>query len=71
LDRIYINIEFPRIDYEKLSGNRAGAAEYRPREIQRQAFASLQSDIICNADVRVREIRQFRLGTLIMFFDQF
>jgi len=29
------------------------------RNIQKQRFASLQSDIICNVDMRVGEIRQF------------
>jgi len=29
------------------------------RNIQQQRFASSQSDIICNADMRVGEIRQF------------
>jgi len=29
------------------------------RNIQKQRFASSQSDIICNADMRVGEIRQF------------
>ena len=29
------------------------------RNIQQQRFASSQSDIICNADMRVGEVRQF------------
>jgi magnesium chelatase family protein len=67
LDRIDIHIEVPRVDYEKLSGNRLGessvsirARVQTAREIQRARFSSLQSqDIVCNADMRIGEIRQF------------
>ncbi|OQY89479.1 MAG: magnesium chelatase, partial [Anaerolineae bacterium UTCFX1] len=66
LDRIDIHIEVPRVDYEKLSGDRVGesSASIRQRvqaarNIQQQRFAASQSDIICNADMRVGEIRQF------------
>jgi magnesium chelatase family protein len=66
LDRIDIYIEEPRVDYEKLSGDRMGYTSesirkrvQAARNIQRQRFASSQSDIICNADMRVGEIRQF------------
>ena len=55
-DRIDIHIEVPRVDYEKLSGDRVQAA----RNIQRHRFSdSGLSDIVCNADMRVGEIRQF------------
>lgn len=67
LDRIDIHIEVPRVDYEKLSGARVGepsecirARVQAARDIQIQRFATNgSSDIICNADMRVGEIRQF------------
>ena len=66
LDRIDIHIEVPRVDYEKLSGDRMGETSeairkrvQAARNIQQQRFASSQSDIICNANMRVGEIRQF------------
>ena len=66
LDRIDIHIEVPRVDYEKLSGDRMGETSeairkrvQAARNIQQQRFTSSQSDIICNADMRVGEIRQF------------
>ena len=66
LDRIDIHIEVPRVDYEKLSGDRVGessaairARVQAARNIQQLRFTNYQSDIICNADMRVGEIRQF------------
>ncbi len=67
LDRIDIHIEAPRVDYEKLSGDRLGETSesirkrvQAARDIQLQRFTTAQSaDIICNADMRVGEIRQF------------
>ena len=67
LDRIDIYIEVPRVDYEKLSGDRVGeslasihARVQVARNIQQKRFSSNgSSDIICNADMRVGEIRQF------------
>lgn len=66
LDHIDIHIEVLRVDYEKLSGNRVGesnvsicARVQAARNIQQLRFANHQSDIICNADMRVGEIRQF------------
>ena len=75
LDRIDIHtsspcfwgIEVPRVDYEKLSGNRLGessesirARVQAARDIQNKRFSSNgSSDIVCNADMRVGEIRQF------------
>ena len=65
-DHIDIHIEVPRVDYEKLSGDRLGesSASIRKRvqaarDIQQNRFSNSQSDIICNADIRVGEIRQF------------
>jgi magnesium chelatase family protein len=53
------------VDYEKLSGDRIGETSesirgrvQAARNIQ-QRFAGSQSDIICNTDMRVGEIRQF------------
>jgi len=67
LDRIDIHIEVPRVDYEKLSGDRVGetsevirARVQAARNIQNQRFSrNGSSDIVCNADMRVGEIRQF------------
>jgi magnesium chelatase family protein len=67
LDRIDIHIEVPRVDYEKLSGDRVGessesirARVQAARNIQNQRFSQNgSSDIVCNADMRVGEIRQF------------
>ena len=68
LDRIDIHIEVPRVDYEKLSGDRLGetsqairARVQAARDKQRARFSKLDSKhpIFCNADMRVGEIRQF------------
>jgi magnesium chelatase family protein len=67
LDRIDIHIEVPRVDYEKLSGDRVGESSeairtrvQAARDIQRTRFSKNgSSDIVCNADMRVGEIRQF------------
>ena len=65
LDRIDIHIEVPRVDYGKLSGDRLGETSEAIRkrvqaagEVQSQQFVGAP-DIICNADMRVGEIRQF------------
>jgi magnesium chelatase family protein len=73
LDRIDIHIEVPRVDYEKLSGDRVGesseairARVQAARNIQQARFTNPKSlfsnngssDIVCNADMRVGEIRQ-------------
>jgi magnesium chelatase family protein len=72
LDRIDIHIEVPRVDYEKLSGDRIGetsdsirARVQAARDIQTERYSSIRtssaelSSIVCNADMRVGEIRQF------------
>ncbi|MEP0807451.1 MAG: ATP-binding protein [Chloroflexota bacterium] len=67
VDRIDIHIEVPRVGYEKLSGDRLGessaairARVQAAREIQQRRFAAPGStDVHCNADMRVGEIRQF------------
>src|SRR5688572_12825105 len=75
LDRIDIHIEVPRVDYEKLSGDRLGESSESIRQ-RVQAARNIQyarftvsgsqgtnngssTDIICNADMRVGEIRRF------------
>lgn len=64
LDRIDIHIEVPRVDYEKLSANKLGETSetirqrvQTARDIQNKRFSN--SDIVCNSDMRVGEIRQF------------
>jgi len=67
LDRIDIHIEVPRVDYEKLSSGRTGESSesirvrvQAARDIQNKRFANGEStDIVCNADMRVGEIRLF------------
>ena len=67
LDRIDIHIEVPGVDYEKLSGDRMGessesirARVRTARDIQHARFTNSRStDVICNADMRIAEIRQF------------
>jgi len=66
LDRIDIHIEVPRVDYEKLSGDRLSessesirARVQATRDIQQNRFSNENSDIICNANMRVGEIRRF------------
>jgi len=62
-----MNIEVPRVDYEKLSGDPLGktSATIRmrvqdARGIQQKRFTNNgSSDIICNADMSVGEIRRF------------
>ncbi len=67
LDRIDIHIEVPRVDYEKLSADRLGESSeairtrvQAARDLQNQRFSKKgSSDIVCNADMRVGEIRQY------------
>ena len=66
LDRIDIHIEVPRVDYEKLSGDRMGESSetirariQAARDIQNKRFSASSSDIVANADMRVGEVRQF------------
>ncbi|MCZ2127535.1 MAG: YifB family Mg chelatase-like AAA ATPase [Anaerolineales bacterium] len=67
LDRIDIHIEVPRVDYEKLSGERLGessaairARVQAARDAQTRRFASLASaEVAANADMRIGEVRQF------------
>ncbi|HNN14986.1 MAG TPA: ATP-binding protein, partial [Anaerolineales bacterium] len=65
LDRIDIHIEVPRVDYEKLSGGRLGESSESIRKrvqtargTQNSRFAN-SSEVICNADMRIGEVRQF------------
>jgi len=69
LDRIDIHIEVPRVDYEKLSSDRVGETSesirqrvQSARNIQHTRFTNSDSpstDVLCNADMRVGEVRQF------------
>ena len=67
LDRIDIHIEAPRVDYEKLSSDRVGessesirARVQAARGIQQKRFSNNgSSDIVCNADLCVGEVRQY------------
>ena len=67
LDRIDIHIEVPRVDYQKLSGDRLGESSetircrvQSARDIQCQRFATIESsNLQANADMRAAEIRQF------------
>jgi magnesium chelatase family protein len=67
LDRIDIHIEVPRVDYEKLASGRMGepsavirARVQAARDIQTSRFANIESsNIACNADMRIAEIRKF------------
>jgi magnesium chelatase family protein len=67
LDRIDIHIEVPRVDYKKLGGDRVGEKSesirvrvQAARDIQNKRFSNGEtSDIVCNADMRVGEVRQF------------
>ncbi len=67
LDRIDIHVEVPRVDYAKLSSARLGeaSAEIRKRvqaarQRQLERFARIEAaNIVCNADMRVAEVRQF------------
>ena len=77
LDRIDIHIEVPRVDYEKLSGNKLSEPSdtirkrvQAARNIQQARFTNLDSqisnnnsssNIISNADMRIGEIRKFCL----------
>jgi len=75
LDRIDIQVEEPRVDYEKLTGDRMGelsevirARVQAARNIQQVRFTDPEyrtlnngctTDIVCNADTRLGEIGQF------------
>lgn len=64
LDRIDIHVEVPRVDYEKLSSDRLGesSASIRARvqaARERQGARFVGTDIVCNADMRVAEVRKY------------
>ncbi len=67
LDRIDIHIEVPRVDYEKLSGNKVSETSETIRQRVQAARNNQQtrftnpnsSNIVSNADMRIAEIRQF------------
>lgn len=66
LDRIDIHIEVPRVDYNKLSDDRLGepsaAIQERvevAREKQRLRFSDSTNGVICNADMRPADLRNY------------
>ena len=68
LDRIDIHVEVPRVEYDKLSGDRAGESSeairtrvQAARQRQRERFVNIKSahSVVSNADMRVGEVRQF------------
>jgi len=69
LDRIDIHIEVLRVDYEKLSSDRVSETSesirrrvQSARDIQHTRFTNSDSpstDALCNADMRIGEVRQF------------
>ena len=66
LDRIDIHIEVPRVDYEKISSNKVSESSESIRtwvhveRYSKQTFYKWGNmDIVCNADMRIGEIRQF------------
>jgi magnesium chelatase family protein len=64
LDRIDIHVEVPEVDYEKLSSDRVGESSASIRERvqvarERQRIRFEGSNIVCNSDMRVAEVRQF------------
>jgi magnesium chelatase family protein len=63
LDRIDIHVEVPEVDYEKLSSDQLGESPAPIRERvqaarERQQVRFEDSDIVCNSDMRVAEIRK-------------
>ena len=65
LDHTDIHIEVSRVDYEKLSGNKLGELSeairkrvQNVRDVQNHRFTN-STDVICNAEMRVGEVRQF------------
>ncbi|WKZ37430.1 MAG: hypothetical protein QY332_05735 [Anaerolineales bacterium] len=72
LDPMDIQIEVPRVDYEKLGEDRLGESSkfirkrvQGARDVQTQRYSSIRnsniesSNIVCNADMRIGEVRQF------------
>jgi magnesium chelatase family protein len=62
--RVRSGIEMPRVDYEKLSSDRLGESSASIRERvqaarERQRIRFEGSDIVCNSDMRVAEVRKF------------
>lgn len=69
LDHIDIRNEVPRVDYETLSDNRSGETSesirkrvQATRDSQQKRFTNSNSDIVCNANMRVVWMR-FLQGT--------
>jgi magnesium chelatase family protein len=63
LDRIDIHVEVPEVDYEKLSSDRVGESSASIRERvqsarERRRVRFEGTDVVCNSDMRVAEVRQ-------------
>ena len=59
-----IEHEVPRVDYEKFSSDRLGESLVSTRaQVQaarkRQQIRFEETDVVCNSDMRVAEVRQF------------
>jgi magnesium chelatase family protein len=64
LDGIDIHVEIPEVDYEKLSSDRIGESSASIRERvqaarERQRVRFEGTNIVCNSDMRVAEVRKF------------
>jgi len=64
LDRIDIHVEVPRVDYEKLSGDRVGEPSEKIRERVERARAQQRTrlagtNLQCNGDMGPGEVRKF------------
>ena len=64
LDRIDIHIEVPKVEFDKLTGDRTGEASVdiqcrveNAREHQRGRF--MNNNLVCNADMGPREVQQY------------
>jgi magnesium chelatase family protein len=64
LDRIDIHVEVPRVEYEKLSDNRAGETSHAirarveaARRRQRERVAGVE-EVTCNSEMRPTDVRE-------------
>ena len=71
LDRIDIHVEMPRVEYDKLSGDRAGESSevirmrvQAARQRQRERFVNIKSAhrVVSNADMRVGGAAVLQIG---------
>ncbi len=64
MDRIDIHVEVPRVDYEKLSGDRMGESSAKIRDRveaarDRQHMRFAETTLQCNGDMGPGEVRKF------------